>query len=87
MITEHEEIARFRVAERVRAAEERALYAEGRTRGGARKGLASALRRLADKVEPRRLTEPATRALTASAARGLTEPQPRHRGTGLSIVR
>jgi hypothetical protein len=79
MITEHEEIARFRVAERVRAAEERALYAEGRTPGGARKGLASALRRLADKLEPARLTEPATRILT--------EPKPRHRGTGLSIVR
>ncbi|NIK55776.1 hypothetical protein [Kribbella shirazensis] len=79
MITNHEEVARFRVAERVRAAEERALYNEGRTRGGARKGVAGALRRLADKLEPARLAEP--------AARALTEPKPRHRGTGLSIVR
>ncbi|WP_350280255.1 hypothetical protein [Kribbella sp. HUAS MG21] len=79
MITDHEEIARFRVAERVRAAEERALYDGARTRGGTRKGMASALRRLADKLEPARLTEPAPRALA--------DPKPRHRGTGLSIVR
>lgn len=69
MICEQEEVARFRVAERVRAAEERALYNGGRIRVGPRVGLASALRRLADKLEPRPLTEPATRALTAPGGR------------------
>ncbi|HEY3560023.1 MAG TPA: hypothetical protein VGL05_21290 [Kribbella sp.] len=81
MITEQQEVARYRVAEQLRAAEARAHRNEGKIRRTPREGLAGALRRLADKLEPasRRLTEPATRAMT--------EPQPRHRGTGLSIVR
>jgi hypothetical protein len=81
MMTEHAEVARYRVAEQVRAAEARAQLHEGRERTTPRAGLAGALRRLADKLEPtsRRLTEP--------AARAMSESQPRHRGTGLSIVR
>lgn len=81
MITEQQEVARYRVAEQLRAAEARAHRNEGKIRRTPREGLAGALRRLADKLEPasRRLTEPATRAMT--------EPQSRHRGTGLSIVR
>jgi acyl-CoA reductase-like NAD-dependent aldehyde dehydrogenase len=80
MITEHQEIARYRVADQVRAAEAKAQRRDRSTRNGPREGLASALRRLADRLEPasRRLAEP---------ARALTEPQPRRRGTGLSIVR
>ncbi|MFF0339460.1 hypothetical protein [Kribbella sp. NPDC004875] len=81
MITEHQEIARYRVAEQVRAAEARAQRHDRSTRTGPREGLASALRRLADRLEP------ASRRLAEPAARALTEPQPRHRGTGLSIVR
>jgi hypothetical protein len=75
MITQHEEIARYRVAEQLRAAEARAQRNDrkpART-GGPRHGLATALRRLADRLEP--------------ASRRLAEPQPRHRGTGLSVVR
>ncbi|MEU0091507.1 hypothetical protein [Kribbella sp. NPDC006257] len=72
MITEHQEVARHRVAEQVRAAEMRALRNEkkdalraaGET-GGPRHELAGVLRRLADRLEP----------------------QPRHRRTGLSVVR
>ena len=63
MITEYEEVARYRVAEQLRAAEARAQRRDRKPEGnGPRHGLATALRRLA-------------------------EPQPRHRGTGLSIVR
>jgi len=81
MISEHQEVARYRVAEQLRVAEARARLQEDRTRTSPGEGLAGVLRRLADRLEPasRRLTEPATRPLT--------EPQPRHRGTGLSIVR
>ncbi|HZX08677.1 hypothetical protein [Kribbella sp.] len=81
MISEQQEVARYRVAEQLRAAEARAQRRGRKPRTSPREGLAGALRRLADKLEPssRRLTEPATRALT--------ETQPRHRGTGLSIVR
>ncbi|GAA1592214.1 MULTISPECIES: hypothetical protein [Kribbella] len=81
MITEHAEVARYRVAEQLRAAEVRAQRRERKPRTGARESLAVALRRLADKLEPtsRRLTEPATRPLT--------DANPHRRGTGLSIVR
>ncbi|TDW17821.1 hypothetical protein [Kribbella kalugense] len=83
MITEHTEVARYQVAEQLRAAEARAQRHDRKeeTRTSPREGLASALRRLADRLEPasRRLAEPASRVLT--------EPQGRHRGTGLSIVR
>jgi hypothetical protein len=72
MITEHQEVARHRVAEQIRAAELRALRnekrdalrADGQTTGP-RHELAGVLRRLADRLEP----------------------QPRHRRTGLSVVR
>jgi hypothetical protein len=79
MITEHEEIARYRVAEHLHAAEVRAQRRDrkpARTRSP-RHGLATALRRMADRLEPasRRLSEP------------YVQPQPRRRGTGLSIVR
>jgi len=77
MITEHQEVARYRVAEQVRAAEHRALLHDHETTDrGPRHGLAIALRRLADKLEP--LTTPATQARHA-------RPEPR--GTGLSVVR
>ena len=80
MITEHQEVARYRVAEQLRAAEARAMLHDGKARTSPREGLASALRRLADRLEPtRRLAEPASRVLA--------DQQPRHRGTGLSIVR
>jgi len=73
MITEHQEVARYRVAEQLKAAEARAERHNRKAgRTGPRHGLASALRRLADRLEPQR--KPA-------------EPQPRHRATGLSIVR
>ena len=72
MITEHQEVARYRIAEQTKAAELRAqrkqqreaLRAEGEA-GGPRHELAGVLRRLADRLEP----------------------QPRHRRTGLSVVR
>ncbi|MFK4083038.1 hypothetical protein ACI2LF_02945 [Kribbella sp. NPDC020789] len=77
MITEHQEVARYRVAEQVRAAETRALLHENdEADRGPRHGLATALRRLADKLEP--LTLPAAQARHA---------RPEHRGTGLSVVR
>jgi predicted alpha/beta-hydrolase family hydrolase len=82
MITEHQEVARYQVAEQLRAAEARAQRHDRKEpRTSPRQGLASALRRLADRLEPasRRLAEPASRVLT--------EQQGRHRGTGLSIVR
>jgi hypothetical protein len=72
MITEHQEIARYQVAEQLRLAERRALCkqdrADRRTTEGVnapRRELAGVLRRLADRLEP----------------------QPRHRRTGLSVVR
>jgi hypothetical protein len=72
MITEYQEVARYRIAEQTKAAELRAqrkeqrdaLRAEGEA-GGPRHELAGVLRRLADRLEP----------------------QPRHRRTGLSVVR
>ncbi|MEV6416117.1 hypothetical protein [Kribbella sp. NPDC051718] len=71
MISEHQEVARYRVAEQIRVAELRAqskehldaLRANGEA-GGPRHELAGVLRRLADRLEP-----------------------PRHRRTGLSVVR
>jgi hypothetical protein len=72
MITEHQEVARYRVAEQLRAAEARAQRHEQRQAAkpqrvsGPRHELASALRRLADRLEP----------------------QPHHpRRPGLSIIR
>jgi truncated hemoglobin YjbI len=72
MITEHQEVARHRVAEQIRAAEMRALRNESKVAlraagetSGPRHELAGVLRRLADRLEP----------------------QPRHRRTGLSVVR
>jgi hypothetical protein len=83
MITEHQEIARYRLDDRLRAAEAHALRkADRATRQDAdpasevsspRRELAVALRRLADRLEPR---------LDARI-----EAQPRHRRTGLSVVR
>ena len=72
MFSEHQEVARYRVAEQIRVAELRAqrkeqldvLRANGEV-GGPRHELAGVLRRLADRLEP----------------------QPRHRRTGLSVVR
>ncbi|MEU4190281.1 hypothetical protein AB0E69_00125 [Kribbella sp. NPDC026611] len=78
MITEHQEVARYRVAEQLRAAEDRAQRHDRRVgskpAAGPRKGLAAALRRMADRLEP--MSAPRT-----------VEPVGRHRGTGLSIVR
>jgi len=72
MISQHQEVARYRVAEQIRTAELRAQRKEQREvlraageAGGPRHELAGALRRLADRLEP----------------------QPRHRRTGLSVVR
>jgi len=71
MITEHEEVARYQVAEKVRIAENRARRQEVRDTlkvdhvSGPRRNLATALRRLADRLEP----------------------QPHPRPTGLSVVR
>jgi hypothetical protein len=71
MISEHQEVARYRVAEQLRAAEQRAQRKEFRqaqrieTSRGPRHELAGVLRRLADRLEP----------------------QPRTRRTGLSVVR
>ncbi|GAA2818957.1 hypothetical protein GCM10010522_40920 [Kribbella solani] len=80
MISEQQEVARYRVAEQLRAAEARAQRSGGKPRSGPRKGLAGALRRLADKLEP-------VRSTSESFNQPLTGSQPRHRGTGLSIVR
>ncbi|TWD80310.1 hypothetical protein FB561_1383 [Kribbella amoyensis] len=72
MITEHQEIARYQVAEQLRAAEARALRKADRASrpeearvSAPRREIAGALRRLADRLEP----------------------QPRHRRAGLSLVR
>jgi hypothetical protein len=76
MITEHQEIARYRVAEQLQAAEARRRGKPVR-KSRTRHGLATMLHRLADHLEPasRRLTQP------------VPQPQPGHRGTGLSVVR
>jgi hypothetical protein len=82
MITEHQEVARYRVAEQLRAAEARAQRhdarqterSNGQKQTGPRHGLAAVLRRLADRLEP-------------IAAPRVTEPVARHRATGLSVVR
>ena len=82
MITEHQEVARYRVAEQLRAAEARAQRHDarrterstGQKQTGPRHGLAAALRRIADRLEP-------------IAAPRVTEPVARHRATGLSVVR
>jgi hypothetical protein len=81
MITEYTEVARYRVAEQLRAAEARAQRHDRKAdRTSPRESLAGALRRLADRLEPtRRLAEPTSRILA--------DQQPRHRATGLSIVR
>ncbi|GAA1566866.1 hypothetical protein GCM10009789_20450 [Kribbella sancticallisti] len=75
MISEQQEVARYRVAEQIRAAEvwaqrkeqrdEQRANRASRRHGVVRHGLAGVLRRLADRLEP----------------------QPRHRRTGLSVVR
>ncbi len=71
MISEQQEVARYRVAEQVRAAELRAQHRDQLEdldetgHRGPRHELAGVLRRLADRLEP----------------------QPRHRRTGLSVVR
>ena len=72
MITEYQEVARYRIAEQTKAAELRAQRKEQRDAqraegeaAGPRHELAGVLRRLADRLEP----------------------QPRHRRTGLSVVR
>lgn len=71
MITEHEEIAKYRVAEQIRAAEAHALLREckdarrAERTTGPRHELAGVLRRWADRIEP----------------------EPRTRRTGLSVVR
>jgi hypothetical protein len=67
MITEHQEIARYTVAEHLRAAEARALRKQQKADrvSGPRHELAAVLRKMADRLEP----------------------QPRHRRTGLSVIR
>ena len=73
MMTEQQEVARYRVEDQLRRIEARAMGRNGRPRTRLRTRVAALLRRIADRLEP--------------ASRRLTEPQPRHRGTGLSIVR
>ena len=85
MITAQQEVARYRVDEWLRTADARAQRLRAAEAGAERHdrepvrtnsprhGLATALRRLADRLEP--------------ASRRLAEPQPRHRGNGLSVVR
>ncbi|TDW81096.1 MULTISPECIES: hypothetical protein [Kribbella] len=73
MMTEQQEVARYRVEDQLRRIEARAIGRNGRPRTTLRTRVAHLLRRIADRLEP--------------ASRRLTEPQPRHRGTGLSIVR
>jgi hypothetical protein len=71
MITEQAEVARYRVAEQIRAAEAHALLKESKEAGrpagstGPRHELAGVLRRWADWIEP----------------------EQRRRSTGLSVVR
>ncbi|MEU8222209.1 hypothetical protein [Kribbella sp. NPDC048915] len=81
MITEYEEIARYRVEDRLREAERRALRHNGKPRVSARTRFASTLHRLADRLEP------ASRKLTEPAARQLTTPRGTHRPAKLSVVR
>ncbi|MFI6829417.1 hypothetical protein ACIBG5_20155 [Kribbella sp. NPDC050241] len=80
MITEHQEVARHRVNEQLRAAEVRAeRHGRKATRtSGPRYELAGVLRRIADRLDPQRRLD---------SQRRLAEPQPGHRGTGLSVVR
>ncbi|TDO54580.1 hypothetical protein EV643_101369 [Kribbella sp. VKM Ac-2527] len=94
MITEHQEIARYRLDDRLRAAEAHALRKADRATRKAdratrqntglagevsspRRELAGALRRLADRLEPR----------LDARIEARIEAQPRHRRTGLSVVR
>jgi hypothetical protein len=81
MITEYQEVARYRVEDRLREIERRALRRDGRPRVNARTRFASTLHRLADRLEPasRKLTEPATRPLAT--------PPGSRRGPKLSVVR
>ncbi|MFG1623992.1 hypothetical protein [Kribbella sp. NPDC049227] len=82
MITEHQEVARHRVNEQLRAAEVRAeRHGRKATRtrtSGPRYELAGVLRRIADRLDPQRRLD---------SQRRLAEPQSGHRGTGLSVVR
>jgi hypothetical protein len=57
MMTEHQEIARYRIEENIRTAERHAMLRESRRqskrpRPGPRHQLATVLHRLADRVEP-----------------------------------
>ncbi|ONI68042.1 hypothetical protein BWI15_33890 [Kribbella sp. ALI-6-A] len=72
MITEHQEIARCQVAEQLRQAEQRALRKQDRADREAAYGVNAPRRELAGVL--RRLAD-------------RLEPQPRHRRTGLSVVR
>ena len=81
MLSEQQEVARYRVEDQLRRIEARALRYNGKPRVRTRTRFAGWLHKLADRLEP------ASRRLTEQASRPLTEPQPRHRGTGLSIVR
>ncbi len=76
MITEHEEVARYRVAEQIRAAEARAQ----------RKEAAKPARHGRSAARTGHRPPPPGRPARARIRR-LAEPQPRHRGTGLSVVR
>ncbi|TDO67671.1 hypothetical protein EV651_103584 [Kribbella sp. VKM Ac-2571] len=73
MMTEQQEVARYRVEDQLRRIEARAMGRNSRPRTKLRTRVAGLLHRIADRLEP--------------ASRRLTEPQPRPRGTGLSIVR
>ena len=58
MINQNDEIARQRIAERIRISEARAQTTDPDADGGARHHFAAALRRVADRLEPpRRRTE------------------------------
>ncbi|WP_432943142.1 hypothetical protein ACQPXM_39720 [Kribbella sp. CA-253562] len=72
MITEHQEIARCQVAEQLRQAEQRALRKQDRADRQTAYGVNAPRRELAGVL--RRLAD-------------RLEPQPRHRRTGLSVVR
>lgn len=72
MITEHQEIARHQVAEQLRLAEQRALRKQARADRRTTYGVNAPRRELAGAL--RRLAD-------------RLEPQPRHRRTGLSLVR
>jgi truncated hemoglobin YjbI len=72
MIAEHQEVARHRVAEQIRVAEMRALRNEKK----------DALRAAGETSGPRHELAGVLRRLADRL-----EPQPRHRRTGLSVVR